>query len=196
MKKNEWRNLIKKARHALSEEERTFETKLLMQSIIEDPRWQRAHTVLLYLSFGSELDTTSLIHAAWHTNKTVAIPVCFPNYRMVPVHFTSETPLKKTKLGLLEIPQSACQPIDISKIDFCLIPGLAFDAYGTRIGYGAGYYDRFLPTLPETCTKIAACFTCQLINEKLPYEATDFHIDEIHTPMLHFYTRKKSSQFS
>ncbi len=189
MTKNEWRLHIKDKRKALSEKKRLLESHQLTTQILKDPRWQRADTILLYLSFGSEFDTMPLIHAAWAAKKTVAIPVCFPDFQLVPSLFTKDTILEQKSFGLSEIPRSLCEPIDVKSIDFCLIPGLAFDAYGNRLGYGAGYYDRFLPQLSPSCTLLAACFSCQLIGDQLPSEATDVHINEILTPSMHFFTQ-------
>lgn len=80
--------------------------------------------------------------------------------------FTPQTPLVTTRGALQEIPADAAEPIALAQIDFCLVPGLLFDPYGTRLGYGAGYYDRFLPKLSEDCTILAAGFDCQLVGSR------------------------------
>ena len=113
---------------------------------------------------------------------------------MKPCLYTPDTPLVTTLGSLREIPQEVAEPIDIESIDFCLIPGLLFDPYGTRLGYGAGYYDRFLPKLPSHCTMLAAGFNCQLVGTALPYEATDYHVPEVITPHTHIKTRTQFSK--
>ena len=194
MTKDQWRKLGKEARKALSSEERLIQTNAICNAITTDPRWQRAKTVLLFLSFGSEWDTTPLIEDAWANDKTVALTVCYPDHQMNPCLYTPDTPLVTTLGSLREIPQELATPIDINSIDFCLIPGLLFDPYGTRLGYGAGYYDRFLPKLPEHCTMLAAGFNCQFVGTALPYEATDYHVPEIITPAKHIKTRMHFSK--
>ena len=194
MTKDQWRKLGKEARKALSSEERLIQTNAICNAITTDPRLQRAKTVLLFLSFGSEWDTTPLIEDAWANDKTVALTVCYPDHQMKPCLYTPDTPLVTTLGSLREIPQELATPIDINSIDFCLIPGLLFDPYGTRLGYGAGYYDRFLPKLPEHCTMLAAGFNCQFVGAALPYEATDYHVPEIITPAKRIKTRMHFSK--
>lgn len=194
MTKDQWRKLGKEARKALSSEERLIQTNAICNAITTDPRWQRAKTVLLFLSFGSEWDTTPLIEDAWANDKTVALTVCYPDHQMKPCLYTPDTPLVTTLGSLREIPQELATPIDINSIDFCLIPSLLFDPYGTRLGYGAGYYDRFLPKLPEHCTMLVAGFNCQFVGAALPYEATDYHVPEIITPAKRIKTRMHFSK--
>ena len=104
--------------------------------------------------------------------------------------FTPQTPLVTTRGALQEIPADAAEPIALAQIDFCLVPGLLFDPYGTRLGYGAGYYDRFLPKLSESCTILAAGCDCQLGGSPLPRDATDYRLPEIWTPSQQIRTRK------
>lgn len=189
MTKDQWRCIGKDQRKSLSSNERFIQTNAICQILTNDPRWQRAKTALLFLSFGSEWDTTTLIDAAWASGKTVALTVCYPEHQMKPCLYTPNTPLITTLGSLKEIPQEVAEPIDINTIDFCLIPGLLFDPYGTRLGYGAGYYDRFLPQLPSTCTMVAAGFDCQLVGSALPFEPTDYHVPEVITPSCHIKTR-------
>ena len=188
MTKNQWRDVGKNMRKALSKSDRTFQSETICKKIIADPRWQRAHTVLLFLSFGDEWDTFSLIKEAWATGKTVALPVCQPKNQMIPCIYEKNTPLLTTKGHLKEIAPEAIKPIPISTIDFCLVPGLLFDPYGTRIGYGAGYYDRFLEKLPSACDILAAGFDVQLIGDALPHENTDVLLPEIITSATHILT--------
>lgn len=190
MTKDQWRQIGKANRKALSEEERRIQTTAICDAIIQDPRWQRSKTVLLFLSFGSEWDTTPLIEAAWASDKTVALTVCYPEHQMKPCLYTPDTPLVTTMGSLREIPLDKAEPIDINTIDFCLIPGLLFDPYGTRLGYGAGFYDRFLPKLAPHCTMVAAGFDCQLVGSMLPFEPTDYHVPEVITPSLRIKTRR------
>lgn len=186
--KKQWRDRIRALRRTLSPAVRSFETESLTRHILKDPRWMRAETVLLYRHFGSEWDTAPLIRAAWAAGKTVALPVCLPVRQMEAAQFTAETPLARTAFGVEEIPEGARNWIDVRSVDFCLAPALACDPFGTRIGYGGGYYDRFLPRLREDCTRLCAILTCQLVPERLPREATDWHLDELLTPNGAFLT--------
>jgi 5-formyltetrahydrofolate cyclo-ligase len=186
--KDQWRARIRDLRKALDPQTRAHETAALTSRITSDIRWQRAQTVLLYRSFGSEWDTSALMHQAWQAGKTVALPVCLPGHAMEPAKFSPETPLVKTRIGVEEIDPQARQWIDAASIDFCLVPALAVDPYGTRIGYGGGYYDRFLPRLRPDCTQLCAVLTCQVAASRLPREETDCRLTEILTPQGSFLT--------
>ena len=93
MTKDEWRALGKERRNALTEEERRYGSTAITRAILDDPRWQRAQTVLLFLSFGSEWSTHDLIEAAWAQGKTVALPLCQAEHRITPCLYTEDTPL-------------------------------------------------------------------------------------------------------
>lgn len=187
--KDQWRAHGKTLRRALTPAQRTYESQSLTDALCADPRWQRAKTVLLFLSFGSEWDTDALIKAAWQDGKTVALTVCGEAHQMQPCHYTPDTALVTTRGSLREIAAGDREEIAITDIDLCLVPGLLFDPYGTRLGYGAGYYDRFLPKLRSDCTILACGFDCQLVGEALPCEATDFRLPEIWTPHTKLLTR-------
>lgn len=189
MTKDQWRAIGKEKRRTLSPEERSYQTTALTRAILKDPRWQRANTTLLFLSFGSEWDTSALIQEAWHSGKTVALTRCLVDHQMQVCRYTPDTTLITTLGSLKEIAPEAVEPISMDAIDFCLVPGLLFDPYGTRLGYGAGYYDRFLPKLSASCTILAAGFNNQLVGEKLPCETTDFRLPEIWTPDTQIMTR-------
>lgn len=189
MTKDQWRKIALSNRKSLTSKERAWESQTLVRMISCDPRWQRARTVLLFLSFGSEWDTSDLIQAALAENKRTCLTRCLENHEMEVCHYTADTPLITTRGSLQEIAPDAADPVALGDIDFCLVPGLLFDPYGTRLGYGAGYYDRFLPKLSPFCTILAAGYDCQLVGSALPSEPTDFHLPEIWTPSRQLYTR-------
>ena len=84
-------------------------------------------------------------------------------------------------MGILEPKEGKLYPVDPKIIDLCLIPGLAFDLEGHRIGFGAGYYDRFLPLLKPGTPKMALAFDFQISPKPLPHEAHDVKLDFICT---------------
>lgn len=138
--------------------------------------WQEAQVVMAYLAFGSETATTDIITAAWAAGKDVVIPLTFAEgARMVPVPYQPDTPLVKSPLGVLEPPLPET-PYDLAAIDLILVPGLAFDRYGHRLGYGKGYYDRFLPQLSAGTTICALAYAAQISDDVLPAEETDYPI--------------------
>ena len=114
----------------------------LIKRFIQLPAFQEAKTLATYLSMGHEFSTASLIQAALQGGKRVCVPRTYPQGRMEFVEYDPEI-LEKTHFGLLE-PNEQGKVVDKSEIDLIHVPGLVFQSEGYRIGYGAGYYDRYL----------------------------------------------------
>ena len=114
----------------------------LTQRFIQLPAFQEAKTLATYLSMGHEFSTASLIQAALQLGKRVCVPRTYPQGRMEFVEYDPDI-LEKTRFGLLE-PNERGQVVDKSEIDLIHVPGLVFQSKGYRIGYGGGYYDRYL----------------------------------------------------
>lgn len=114
----------------------------LTQRFTQLPAFQEAQTLATYLSMGHEFSTASLIQAALQDGKRVCVPRTYPQGRMEFVEYDPEI-LEKTRFGLLE-PTEQGKVMDKAEIDLIHVPGLVFQSKGYRIGYGAGYYDRYL----------------------------------------------------
>ena len=91
-------------------------------------------------------------------------------------------------LGISE-PRPHCPAVELSTIDWVLVPGVAFDLSGHRIGYGGGYYDRLLPSLREGAPRIAGAFELQMV-ERVPAAAHDLEVDAIVTEVRTIVTRR------
>lgn len=141
----------------------------------------RAATVLLTLPFGSEWDTRPLVLAALERGKTVALPrvaaatraldlcsVTNPDHDVLPGY-----------RGIPE-PQAHCARIDPQAIDWVLVPGIAFDEQGHRLGYGGGYYDRLLPMLRADSSRVAGAFELQVV-ARVPAAAHDLRVHALAT---------------
>lgn len=114
----------------------------LTQRFIQLPAFQEAQTLATYLSMGHEFSTASLIQAALQSGKRVCVPRTYPQGRMEFVEYDPDI-LEKTRFGLLE-PNETGKVVDQSEIDLIHVPGVVFQSKGYRIGYGGGYYDRYL----------------------------------------------------
>ncbi|MDU2685152.1 MAG: 5-formyltetrahydrofolate cyclo-ligase [Streptococcus parasanguinis] len=114
----------------------------LTQRLLELPAFQEAKTLATYLSFDHEVSTAGLIQAALQFGKRVCVPRTYPHGRMEFVEYDPDI-LEKTRFGLLE-PNEKGKLVDQSEIDLIHVPGLVFQSTGYRIGYGGGYYDRYL----------------------------------------------------
>ncbi len=126
----------------LPESVKTQADEQLTQRLLELPAFQEAKTLATYLSFDHEFSTAGLIQAALQLGKRVCVPRTYPQGRMEFVEYDPDI-LEKTRFGLLE-PNETGKVVDQSEIDLIHVPGLVFQSKGYRIGYGGGYYDRYL----------------------------------------------------
>ena len=126
----------------LPESVKTQADEQLTQRLLELPAFQEAKTLATYLSFDHEFSTAGLIQAALQLGKRVCVPRTYPQGRMEFVEYDPEI-LEESRFGLLE-PNEQGKVVDKAEIDLIHVPGLVFQSKGYRIGYGGGYYDRYL----------------------------------------------------
>ena len=162
---------IQKKRH--TSEQLDAQSERIMALLERTPQFQKAQTVMLYSSLPDEVRTTAFIEK-WRNSKRVILPTVVGD-DIVPVELTPDTPFAVGDFNILE-PQN--RPYT-GGYDLIVVPGMAFDRAGNRLGRGKGYYDRFLSQHP-TVPKIGICFDFQLVGA-VPTEATDIRMDEVLT---------------
>lgn len=135
------------------------------------PVYRACTTIFSYVSVREEVDTLALIQAALRDGKQVAVPRC-EGKRMVFYNIDALERLVPGRFGLLE-PSPGVEAVPDSH-SVCLVPGLSFDRTGARIGYGGGFYDRFLPDFPGL--SIGLCYTPLLSENPLPAESHDCRV--------------------
>jgi 5-formyltetrahydrofolate cyclo-ligase len=169
------------ARDALPPGVRTAASDAIAARILADPEFTRAKAVLLTLPFRSEWDTLPLVRATLTAGKTVAIPRVDMTTRMLDLH-TIADPDRDVGAGHRGIPEPRlhCPRIGYAAIDFVLVPGVAFDRCGRRLGYGGGYYDRLLPLFSPRVARVAGAFELQLV-DRVPAAPHDIAVDAIFT---------------
>ena len=140
--KSELRKQVLQEMKALPREQKQFIDQALTERLLQHPFYQEAKVIATYLSFSHEFQTQEMIEQALKDGKRVLIPKTYPKGRMDFVVYDPQQ-LVKTSFGLLE-PQGDLEVVDASQIDLIHVPGLAFTTEGYRIGYGGGYYDRYL----------------------------------------------------
>ena len=140
-----------------------------------------SRTVLLTLPFGSEWDTRALLEAALARAKTVALPRVNLETGMLDICAITrlEHDAAPGYRGIPE-PSAHCELLDVASIDWVLVPGVAFDRDGHRIGYGGGYYDRLLPLLRADAHRVAGAFELQLVDH-VPAASHDVAVDAVVT---------------
>ena len=140
--KSELRKQVLQEMKALSQEQKQAIDQALTERLLHHPFYREAKVIATYLSFPHEFQTQELIEQALKDGKKVLIPKTYPKGRMDFVVYHPQQ-LVKTSFGLLE-PQGDLEVVEPSQIDLIHVPGLAFTTEGYRIGYGGGYYDRYL----------------------------------------------------
>jgi 5-formyltetrahydrofolate cyclo-ligase len=146
--KKELRQKLRALLAAIGPEQHHVRSGRACHLLMEQPEYQQAEVIMLFLSLPAEVDTTSLVLQAWEDRKRVLAPrVSWDQRRMIPVEIRSlEQDVVQTVTGPPEPIKGV--PFPIEYIDLVVVPGLGFDLLGNRLGRGRGFYDRFL-ALPD-----------------------------------------------
>ena len=165
-------------RRALSSAFRAHAAELILEKLLSDKRWKTSIRVGCYLAMPEEVPTQLILEQAWQVGKQVAVPVVSPDRRQM--HFQqldSLDQLAPGPLGILQ-PRVPASKVRFGRQDLLLIPGVAFDTHGNRIGMGKGFYDRYLPDcLAHRC---GIAFDIQLVSQ-LPSAPYDIPVDMLVT---------------
>ena len=175
--KTEYRNFYKNVRNSLSKDDSDNKSKMIFNKITTLNELLNAQAVFVYLSYGREVSTDNLIKFLFAKNKNILVPKCnIKNETMIPVKILNFNELVLGSYGIRE-------PITNleykNKIDVAIVPGIAFDKFGNRIGHGKGYYDKFLQD--EKILKIGLCYSDCISETELPHYSNDLPMDYIVT---------------
>lgn len=170
------RNAVRGERDAVPVDVRDERAERVVERFLDLPEVQHARTVMLFSSFGSEVPTGSLIERLHARGVVVALPR-IEGAALVPFPYAPGDPTTTSSFGAEE--PVGGTPLDPSSIDVVGVPGVAFDRGGRRIGYGGGYYDRFLRGLPAFT--VGLVFGLQVTDEDLPAGGFDLPVDAIVT---------------
>lgn len=145
--------------------------------VIKDPDFIKAKTVAIYKNGKNEVDTSQIIINATMNGKTVVIPRVEGDDLQF-YKYSIHTKLIESEFGILEPEPIEENKVSKQKIDLCIVPGIAFDMANNRIGFGKGYYDRFLAG--TKMKKIGICFEEQILKDGLlPSDERDVKMDKV-----------------
>lgn len=181
-RKKELRKRVQELRDALPPEKRKELSARIAENLWSVSEFAAAGTVLFFISFRSEVDTMPMIRRALAEGKRVCVPCTnMDDKSMVASQLNDlENDLCLGNYDILE-PRCEClRPLPPEEIDVVLMPGVAFDLTGGRLGYGGGYYDRFLEKCNPRCLLIAVAFELQIV-EHVPCADHDRHVHKIVT---------------
>lgn len=181
MNKEKYRELMLAKRKFLSALEVSQKSNDILQNLIKTNYYKNANLIMTYVSTNNEVATWNLIDRIYKDNKHVAVPFCLTVSRdLLACEIKSTKELAPGTMGIHEPIETMQSRVDINKLDIVIIPGLAFDRKLSRLGHGAGYYDRFLRKLGESTLKIGLAYDFQLL-DSLPIEKHDIKMDIVIT---------------
>ncbi|MDJ0818591.1 MAG: 5-formyltetrahydrofolate cyclo-ligase [Desulfobacterales bacterium] len=167
---------------AMPENERAEKTRAIENRLFEFANFLEAKIALLYVNSDYEVQTENIIKRSYQYNKIVVLPSFDPEKFEMSLmkvdHFAKN--LVPGPRNVLEPDATRCKAVPMERIDIAIIPGLAFDEKGGRIGTGRGYYDRLIPRLAITTRKVALTFEEQIVAQ-IPMESHDKYVDIIIT---------------
>ena len=174
MNKKELRSHIRAQKRAMTEAEITEKSDELVRLLLETDLYRQAKTLYGYLPYNQEVRTVPLLEQALRDGKQVAVPKCYGDE----MRFILIDDLSKVEKGYAGIPEPIADgPIASDTTALVLMPGLAFDPEGHRIGYGGGFYDKFLEQEPNHPT-VALCYDFQMLDH-LQTEEYDIPVDRV-----------------
>ena len=173
---------ILEKRKKLTKQEVKEKSKKIIDNLKSLKEFQSAKNMVFYVSFGNEVDTHEIIKELLaNKEKTVIVPYVLKNYPILQLsELKNFDELEEKTFGILEPRELYIREFSIKKIDLVILPGVVFDKDGCRIGYGFGYYDRFLKKLEKHVKKISLAFELQIVNE-IPKEKYDVPVDFVVT---------------
>lgn len=168
--KKKLRDEILSIRESLSDKEINEKSKKIYERLLESSIYKKSSNIFTYVNFKNEVKTDMIInHSLLNTDtnqgKKVFIPLCNTSIKEIilcEIHGFDE--LKPNKMGILEPRADIIRIANRKDIDMAIVPGAVFDKEGNRIGYGAGYYDKFFSSLKKDIVKIGICYDFQLVD--------------------------------
>ena len=174
MDKKELRRSIREQKRAMSPEEIEQRSARLGELFVASEAYKNAKTIYGYLPYNQEVRTVPMLEQALRDGKRVAVPKCYGDE----MKFIYMTDLSLVEKGYAGIPEPVADgPYGDDETALVLMPGMAFDPQGHRIGYGGGFYDKFLAAEPNHPT-LALCYEFQMLPH-LETEAHDIPVDYV-----------------
>ncbi len=180
--KNELRSKLLYARESIPEDDRRAFDMEISSRLITLSEIKASNTVLCYVSFGNEVSTREIIDFCFDNGKTIAVPRCDTEKTELVFHVISSwDDLVPGHYGILE-PNGACPVLMDTEKSLCVVPCLSVDERGFRIGYGKGYYDRFLARYKGI--SVGLCYDVLRSGSNLPFDEHDVPLNIVITDKM------------
>ena len=170
------RSMLEKRKNMKKHDVKENSEKII--SVLKDlEAFKKSSNIMIYLSFNNEVDTYKLMEYCLQRGKKVIVPFCIKKERkMIPSEVIDPNKeLRLNSFGYKEPYKERIREVDTQEIDLVIVPGVVFDIDGNRIGFGAGYYDRFLNRLKSSTMTIAVCYDYQIV-DRVPVDRLDIPV--------------------
>lgn len=158
------------------EDELFRKSRKIMGALLRSKLFKQAKTVMFYVSLGSEVNTSEMIKEALRLGKKVVVPVCTGNRKIEPCLLKEKGILRRGPYGIREPARK--KPVGLEELDLIIVPGLAFDKTGRRLGRGKGFYDCFLASLPKGYRSIGLAYDFQIL-PSIPSADHDVNVHKV-----------------
>ncbi len=186
MDKKEIRKKILEKRDLLSKEEWMEKSKAIETLFLNSDWYRTASSIMSYVSFRNEADTLGIINRILSDQKKLIVPKTNDRYEIKPILIKDlEKEMRPGRFGILE---PISDTVFEGKLDIVIVPGVVFDPKGNRVGFGKGYYDRFLQDKQDVL-KVALAYSFQ-VEEQVPHDPLDIPVDMIITEKGSLMTAK------
>ncbi|MER2106555.1 MAG: 5-formyltetrahydrofolate cyclo-ligase [Solibacillus sp.] len=186
MDKQRMREQMRVVLAKLSYEDYKERSKVIGRKLLQEPSIREGKTIALTMSNRPEVDTTMIIEALWQLGKQVCIPKCKPGRAMDFYTIDGFFQTERSKMAILEPIPELTKLVAKDELDVIIVPGIVFDTCGYRIGFGGGYYDRFLAGY--TGKTIALAFDEQVVS-LVPTDPYDLPVERIITDKNTYITK-------
>lgn len=159
------------AREKLTPQQALDKSRMITDRLMDLPSYRGAGTIMVYLDFRNEVKTSLLIDKALREGKKIVVPIINRMGKTMQTWQLKNYPedLAPGTYGILEPILGATELVPEEELDLVIVPGIAFDPQGNRLGYGGGYYDRFLPRINPHASTIALAYEIQILSDLSQY---------------------------
>ncbi|MGA8941500.1 MAG: 5-formyltetrahydrofolate cyclo-ligase [Thermoactinomyces sp.] len=179
MLKSELRKIMIDYLKKMTEQEKQKIEEKLLGNLLSSDLWKNARTIGVTVSQGVEWNTRPIIESGWEQGKTICVPKCLPKNKKLHFYKLDDFgQLEKSFYNLLEPKPEKTTKVEKPLIDLLIVPGVVFDKNGYRIGFGGGYYVRFLIGFPNKTVSLAHSIQ---IREDLPIDSHDIPVQHLIT---------------
>jgi len=170
LNRNEIRQDVLRSRMSMPSGQVEKKSRIIMEKIMSSDVYRKARSLMVYVDFRNEVGTASLIVRALEEGKRVSVPITGIKEKKLTPSELLDYPgdLEPGAWGILEPGKDCIRPVHPGDLDMVVVPGVAFDPAGNRLGYGGGFYDRFLPGTRPGIVYLAPAFEIQMVDNVFP----------------------------